>query len=147
MNSLALVQFQDVPAESGGGETEARKRAISLNQFFILFNYQSFLLRSREESEKRPSSVHQSVPMSSYLKYSEAAEAKRPVALVALSTSSVAFDRVLLAPPIAVASVVFAIWSNCRHATEFQGLSHEIQGNVLVNDAKKNLRHHAIITL
>lgn len=67
----------------------------------------------------------------SYLKYSDAAEAN--LVGVAVSTS-VELIRVVLA------RLILAIWSNWRQASVFQLLSHEVQGNVCVNDAKKNLR-------
>lgn len=71
-----------------------------------------------------------------YLKYSEAADANLGVVV----STSVELISVTLV-------VIFPSWSNCRHEGEFQGLSHVIQGKLLVNDAKKNLNDQAIITL
>lgn len=71
------------------------------------------------------------LPIISYLKYSEAAEANLVGATV---STSVELIRVVLA------RLILAIWSNWRQARVFQLLSHEVHGKVFVNDAKKNLR-------
>lgn len=80
-----------------------------------------------------------------HLKYSEAADWNF-VVIGVVSSKSVPLISVMFEVTLLV--VVFAIWSNCLHAMVFQGLSHEVHGKVcVVNDAKKNLRHQAIITL